>query len=324
MKMLVTGGAGFIGSHLSEELLNRGNEVFIIDNMSTGRAGNLAHIKDHPRLHTVEGNVQDADCLEPLVQKCECIFHLAAAVGVRLVLQKMVETIMTNVKGTEVMLELSQKYSRKTLITSTSEVYGKNKYGALRESDDRIMGSIMKQRWAYANTKTLDEFLALAYHREKELPVVIARIFNTAGPRQTAHYGMVVPNFVESALNEEPITIFGSGQQTRCFAHVGDVVKGLINLMEHPGAVGDVFNIGNGQEISIEELANRVKELTGSCSPIRKISYEEACGDGFEDMERRVPDLTKIRDLIGYRPEYQLDDILNSVINFYRSNSSSG
>ncbi len=324
MKMLVTGGAGFIGSHLSEELLNRGHEVFILDNMSTGRAGNLAHIKDHPRLRTVEGNVQDADCLEPLVQKCECIFHLAAAVGVRLVLQKMVETIMTNVKGTEVILELSQKYNRKILITSTSEIYGKNKYGALHENDDRIMGSVIKQRWAYANTKTLDEFLALSYHREKGLPVVIARIFNTVGPRQTAQYGMVVPNFVESALNEEPITIFGSGRQTRCFAHVGDVVKGLINLMEHPGAVGDVFNIGNGQEISMEELANRVKELTGSRSPIRKISYEEAYGDGFEDMERRVPDLTKICDLIGYRPEYQLDDILNSVINFYRANSSSG
>ncbi len=186
------------------------------------------------------------------------------------------------------------------------------------------MGSVIKQRWAYANTKTLDEFLALSCHREKGLPVVIARIFKTVGPRQTAQYGMVVPNFMESALNEEPITIFGSGRQTRCFAHVGDIVKGLINLMEHPGAVGDVFNIGNGQEISMEELANRVKELTGSRSPIRKISYEEAYGDGFEDMERRVPDLTKICDLIGYRPEYQLDDILNSVINFYRANSSSG
>lgn len=324
MKVLVTGGAGFIGSHLSAELLNRGHEVFIVDNMSTGRADNLAHIKDHPQLHTVEGNVQSVDCLEPLIQKCEGIFHLAAAVGVRLVLRKMVETIMTNVKGTEVILGLSQKYNRKVLITSTSEVYGKNKYGSLNEGDDRIMGSVMKQRWAYANTKTLDEFLALAYYREKDLPVVIARIFNTVGPRQTGHYGMVVPNFVESALKEEPITIFGTGRQTRCFAYVGDVVRGLINLMEHPDAVGEVFNIGNEEEISIEALATRVKELTGSCSPIRKISYEEAYGDGFEDMERRVPDLTKIGGLIGYQPKYKLDDILNSVIDYYRSKSSSG
>ncbi len=318
MKILITGGAGFIGSHLTSELLAQGHEVHIIDNLSTGSQENLDSHHSNSRLWLHEGDILDDAVLEPLIRDCDEVYHLAAAVGVRLILEKPVETIMTNVRGTENVLELARKYSRKVLIASTSEVYGKNKNGPLREDDDRVLGSVMKQRWAYANTKTLDEFLALAYHREWGLPVVIVRLFNTVGPRQIGHYGMVIPNFVGAALEGEPIVIYGSGRQSRCFSHVHDVVRGLMSLMAHPGAVGEIFNVGNKEETTIENLARRVKELTGSSSPISYISYEEAYGPGFEDMERRVPDLTKIRNLVGYQSRKSLDEILASVIEHCR------
>ena len=322
MKTLITGGAGFVGSHLAGLLLEKGREVHILDNLSTGRKENLGHIRSHSRLHLHKGSVLDPKRVEPLIGECGEIYHLAAAVGVRLVIEKPVETIMTNVRGTEVVLESARKHGRKVLIASTSEVYGKNKNGALREGDDRIMGSVTKQRWAYANTKTLDEFLALAYHRQYSLAVVIARMFNTVGPRQTGRYGMVIPNFVRAALDGKPIRVFGNGKQTRCFAYVGDVVRCLADLMAHPGAVGQIFNVGNSGEISIAALAERVKALTGSSSPIEFVPYEEAYGEGFEDMERRVPDLTKARDLVGYEPKVHLDEILRRVVEYFRENRS--
>ncbi len=322
MKILITGGAGFIGSHLASELLERGHEITIIDNFSTGRENNLRHLASNPGLHLVEGNILDAEVLGSLIEDCDEVYHLAAAVGVRLILENPVETIMTNVRGTEVTLDLCRKHSKKIFIASTSEVYGKNKNGPLGEDDDRILGTTKKQRWAYANTKTLDEFLALAYHKAYDLPVVIARLFNTVGPRQTGRYGMVIPNFVRAALDGKPIRIFGSGKQSRCFAHVNDVVKGIVDLMEHPDAVGDVFNVGNNEETTIEGLALRVKELSGSSSELQYTPYEEAYGDGYEDMERRVPSLKKIKSLIGYEPRERLDDILQSVIAYFRENAS--
>lgn len=322
MKILLTGGAGFIGSHLAAELLGRGHEVFVVDNLSTGRLENLRHIQSNTGLHLKEGNILDMQILEPLVRECDEVYHLAAAVGVRLIMEKPVETIMTNVRGAENILELCRKHSKKIFIASTSEIYGKNKNGSLSEDDDRILGSTKKQRWAYANTKTLDEFLAFAYHETYGLPVVIARLFNTVGPRQTGRYGMVIPNFVRSALDGKPINVYGTGDQTRCFAHVGDVIQGLVGLMEHPEAVGNVFNVGNDEETSITEVAKRVKEMTGSSSEIRYIPYGEAYGEGFEDMERRVPNLARIKNLIGYEPKLKLDDILASVIKYFRENSN--
>lgn len=322
MKILLTGGAGFIGSHLATELLGRGHEVLVMDDLSTGRLENLRHIQSNSGLHLKEGNILDIEVLEPLVQECDEVYHLAAAVGVRLVMEKPVETIMTNVRGAENILELCRKHSKKIFIASTSEIYGKNKNGPLSEDDDRILGSTKKQRWAYANTKTLDEFMAFAYHQAYGLPIVIARLFNTVGPRQTGRYGMVIPNFVRSALDNKPINVYGTGDQTRCFAHVSDVTQGLVGLMEHPEAVGDVFNVGNSEETSITEVARRVKAMTGSSSEIRYIPYEEAYGEGFEDMERRVPNLAKIKDLIGYEPQSKLDDILTSVIEYFRKNSN--
>ena len=322
MKILLTGGAGFIGSHLATELLGRGHEVLVMDDLSTGRLENLRHIQSNSGLHLKEGSILDIEVLEPLVQECDEVYHLAAAVGVRLVMEKPVETIMTNVRGAENILELCRKHSKKIFIASTSEIYGKNKNGPLSEDDDRILGSTKKHRWAYANTKTLDEFMAFAYHQAYGLPIVIARLFNTVGPRQTGRYGMVIPNFVRSALDNKPINVYGTGDQTRCFAHVSDVIQGLVGLMEHPEAVGDVFNVGNSEETSIADVARRVKAMTGSSSEIRYIPYEEAYGEGFEDMERRVPNLAKIKDLIGYEPQSKLDDILTSVIEYFRKNSN--
>lgn len=322
MKILLTGGAGFIGSHLATELLGRGQEVLVLDDLSTGRLENLRHIQSNSGLHLKEGSILDIEVLEPLVQECDEVYHLAAAVGVRLIMEKPVETIMTNVRGAENILEVCRKHSKKIFIASTSEIYGKNKSGPLSEDDDRILGSTKKHRWAYANTKTLDEFMAFAYHQAYGLPIVIARLFNTVGPRQTGRYGMVIPNFVRSALDNKPINVYGTGDQTRCFAHVSDVIQGLVGLMEHPEAVGDVFNVGNSEETSIADVARRVKAMTGSSSEIRYIPYEEAYGEGFEDMERRVPNLAKIKDLIGYEPQSKLDDILTSVIEYFRKNSN--
>ena len=322
MKILLTGGAGFIGSHLATELLGRGQEVLVLDDLSTGRLENLRHIQSNSGLHLKEGSILDIEVLEPLVQECDEVYHLAAAVGVRLVMEKPVETIMTNVRGAENILEVCRKHSKKIFIASTSEIYGKNKSGPLSEDDDRILGSTKKHRWAYANTKTLDEFMAFAYHQAYGLPIVIARLFNTVGPRQTGRYGMVIPSFVRSALDNKPINVYGTGDQTRCFAHVSDVIQGLVGLMEHPEAVGDVFNVGNSEETSIADVARRVKAMTGSSSKIRYIPYDEAYGEGFEDMERRVPNLAKIKDLIGYEPQSKLDDILTSVIEYFRKNSN--
>ncbi|MBI2879994.1 MAG: GDP-mannose 4,6-dehydratase [Candidatus Tectomicrobia bacterium] len=318
MRILVTGGAGFIGSHLTEALLCRGDRVTVLDNLSTGDLRNIKHLLDDPNLEFIEGSVTDAELTERLVSPSDQVYHLAAAVGVRLIMERPVETIETNVWGTEMVLRATHAHMKKVLIASTSEVYGKNSSGPLKENDDRVMGSVMKQRWAYANTKTLDEFLALAYHRERNLPVVVVRLFNTVGPRQTGAYGMVIPNFVQSALAGEPIRVFGDGRQSRCFCHVSDVVRGLMGLMEHPGALGEVFNIGNPVEISIGDLAHRVKEMTGSPSEIIFIPYEDAYGQGFEDMRRRVPDLTKVRNLIGFEPQVPLDQILQSIIDYFR------
>ena len=312
--ILVTGATGFIGSHLTEALLARGDRVTILDNLSTGEARNIEHLFDNPNLELVEGSVSDAGVTDRLVGGADQIYHLAAAVGVRLIMEKPVETIETNVGGTEVVLKAANRHRKKLLIASTSEVYGKNSTGPLKEDDDRVMGSVMKHRWAYANTKTLDEFLALAYWNEYQLPVVIVRLFNTVGPRQSAAYGMVIPNFVESALAGEPIRVFGDGTQSRCFGHIADVVRGLVGLMDHPDALGQVFNIGNRVEISIEELARRVKEMTGSDSEIQIIPYEQAYETGFEDMARRLPDISKIQRFIDYPPSLDLPEMLDRII----------
>jgi UDP-glucose 4-epimerase len=318
MHILITGGAGFIGSHLTEAHLARGDHVTILDNLTTGTSKNVEHLLNHTNLHFVEGSVTDAGLVEQLVNQVDQIYHLAAAVGVRLIMEKPVETIETNVWGTEAVLRAAQAHNKKVLLASTSEVYGKNGAGALKEDDDRVMGSVMKHRWTYANTKTLDEFLSLAYWKEYKLPVVIVRLFNTVGPRQTGAYGMVIPNFIQSALVGEPIRVFGDGDQTRCFCHVSDTVRALMGLMEHTNAVGEVFNIGNPKEISIKELAYRVKEMTGSSSEIVFVPYEEAYGSGFEDMKRRVPSLTKIKNLLGFEPKITLDQILKSTIGHFK------
>lgn len=318
MKTLITGGAGFIGSHLATELLGRGHEVCIVDDFSTGTFKNLKHIWSNPNLSLHTGNILNESFLDDFVSDSDEIYHLAAAVGVRLVMEHPVKTIMTNVRGAEVVLSLANRYGKKVMIASSSEVYGKNMNVPLGEDDDRVLGSVKKQRWAYANTKTLDEFLALAYHKEKGLPIIIVRLFNTVGPRQQSRYGMVIPNFVKAALMGDLIDVYGDGEQRRCFAHVSDVVRGMVGLMECPEAVGDIFNVGNDEEISIADLARRVKELAGSKSWIRYVPYEEAYGPDFEDMYRRIPDLTKIRGLIGYEAKVGLDEILDSVIECMR------
>ncbi len=318
VKILVTGGAGFIGSHLSEALLERGDEVWVIDNLSTGRLQNLEGIVHHPKFHLTVDSIMNEDVMDKLIKNVEQIYHLAAAVGVRLIMDKPIETIETNVKGTEIVLKIANKYKRKVLLASTSEIYGNHVEHTLREDDNRILGPVKKRRWAYASSKTIDEFLALAYHIEKKLPVVIARIFNTVGPRQTGQYGMVLPNFVQAALLGQSIRVHGDGKQSRSFNHVSDTVAALIALMNEPKAEGDVFNVGNGEEITIEDLAKRVKEMTGSASPIEYVPYEEAYGEGFEDMQRRTPNIEKIHSLLGYKPKMNLEEILKSVIDYFK------
>jgi len=319
MKILITGGAGFIGSHLAEELLkNKENNVTIIDNLSTGRLENIEHLLNNPRFRYVIDTILNEDVIENLVSKNECVYHLAAAVGVKLIMEKPLETIETNVKGTEIILRAANKYKRKTLIASTSEIYGKHVQHTLKEDDNRVMGPIKKWRWAYASSKTIDEFLALAYYIEKKLPVIIARLFNTVGPRQTGAYGMVIPNFVQSALLGKPITVYGSGRQTRSFTYVKDVVKAMIDLMDCPKAPGDVFNIGSKTEISIADLAKKIKKMAGSRSKIIYIPYDKAYGEGFEDMMRRTPDISKIKKIIGYKPTVSLDSIIEEVIEYFK------
>ena len=318
MKTLITGGAGFIGSHLAERLLEAEHEVFIVDNLWTGKLSNLEKIQGHEKLHLVVDTILNESVMNELVFKIDHIYHLAAAVGVKNIMDHPVETIETNVKGTEVVLRLANRFKKKILVASTSEIYGKHIEHSLAEDDNRVMGTVKKRRWAYACSKTLDEFLALAYHDEKKLPVIIARLFNTVGPRQTGQYGMVLPNFVQSALLGKPITVYGDGTQSRSFAHVQDVIEALVKLMGTPEAEGDVFNVGNDHEVTIDDLAKKVKEMTGSRSEIEYLSYEKAYGPGFEDMERRCPNIEKVRNLIGYQPRHDLDSIIKSVIDFFK------
>lgn len=319
MKCLITGGAGFIGSHISEKLLGRGDEVVIIDDLSTGRFENIAHLEKDERFKCYIDTVMNKALMEKLVEECQVIYHLAAAVGVRLIVEDPVRTIETNILGTDVVLKLASRYRRRLLVTSTSEIYGKNEAAPFKEDDDRILGSTTKSRWSYSSSKAIDEFLCLAYYKEKKLPVVIVRLFNTVGPRQTGQYGMVIPRFVQQALANKPITVYGDGKQSRSFAHVKDVISAMIELMGKEEAVGEVFNIGSAEEITIKELAKRVIKLTGSSSKIIHIPYEQAYETGFEDMHRRVPDTSKVNKLIGYKPTYSLDETLKEIIAYFET-----
>jgi UDP-glucose 4-epimerase len=321
MHALITGGAGFIGSHLSEALIAAGHRVSIIDNLSTGSFSNIAHLKGHERFSYAIDSIDNEPLMAELIDQADMVYHLAAAVGVRLIVESPVRTIETNVHGTEVVLKHAAKKGKTVLIASTSEVYGKSPAVPFREDGDLVLGPSSKHRWAYACSKAIDEFLALAYAREKKLPVIIVRLFNTVGPRQTGRYGMVVPNFVRQALAGEPITVFGDGTQTRCFTYVGDVVGALVTLAGEPRAIGTVLNLGSTQEVSIRALAERVKAMTGSTSPIAVIPYDQAYEEGFEDMQRRVPDIGRVRALIGYEPRVALDEILTRVIADLRSRS---
>jgi UDP-glucose 4-epimerase len=318
MRVLITGGAGFVGSHLSEVLLERGDEVFVLDNLSTGAIDNIVHLKDHPKFHYTIDTVTNEPVLAELLDRCDVVVHLAAAVGVKLIVEAPVHTIETNVHGTEVVLKHANKKKKLVLIASTSEVYGKSVNVPFREDADLVLGATVKHRWAYACSKMIDEFLALAYWKERKLPVIVVRLFNTVGPRQTGQYGMVIPNFVRQALAGQPITVFGDGTQSRSFTYVGDVVRAMVALIDEPRAVGQVFNLGNGKEISMNDLASKVKALTGSASEIVKIPYDQAYEAGFEDMPRRVPDISKVAGLIGYKPTVELDEILARVIEFFR------
>jgi UDP-glucose 4-epimerase len=322
MKALLTGGAGFVGSHLAEALLDQGHQVMVIDDLSTGSMDNIAPLKGRPGFEYVIDSVMNERLMAELVDRVDVVFHLAAAVGVRLIVEAPVRTIETNVHGTEVVLKQASKKEKLVVVFSTSEVYGKSTAVPFHEDADLVMGPTPKHRWAYACSKAIDEFLALAYHRERRLPVIIVRLFNTVGPRQTGRYGMVIPNFVRQALAHEPITVYGDGTQTRSFTFVGDVVAGLLRLVQTPAAVGEVFNIGNTEEISILDLARRIKDMTNSQSEIVLIPYEQAYDAGFEDMPRRVPDLRKIRAAVGYEPTQNLDDILRRIIESWNVNTS--
>jgi UDP-glucose 4-epimerase len=324
VRALITGGAGFIGSHLAEQLLGRGDEVLVIDDLSTGSFENIAHLKGRPGFEYFIESVSNEPLLAELIDRSNVVFHLAAAVGVKLIVERPVYTIETNVHGTEVVLKLASKKKKLVVIASTSEVYGKSGDVPFREEADLVLGPTSKHRWAYACSKAIDEFLALAYWKERKLPVVVVRFFNTVGPRQTGQYGMVIPTFVRQALAGEPITVFGDGTQSRAFTYVGDVVKALVKLVHEPKAIGQVVNIGNVEETTIKDLAVRVRELCQSSSELRFIPYDEAYEEGFEDMPRRLPDLTKAERLIGYQPTYRLDDILAEVIQDIRVRMSRG
>jgi UDP-glucose 4-epimerase len=318
MKALVTGGAGFIGSHLSEALLAAGRQVVVIDDLSTGSEDNIRHLVSNSNFQFVLETINNETVMDRLVSECDVLYHLAAAVGVELIVRDPVHTIETNVLGTSAVLRIANRYRRKVILASTSEIYGKSNDVPFREDGDRVMGPTTRSRWSYANSKATDEFLALAYHKQRSLPVVICRFFNTIGPRQTGRYGMVVPRFVRQALAGEPLTVYGDGQQSRCFADVLDVVDAVLKLADHPTAAGQVFNLGSTDEITILDLARRVIALTDSASPIVMVPYEQAYEPGFEDMIRRVPDVTRARDLIGYRPCYTLDDTLRRIIAHFR------
>jgi UDP-glucose 4-epimerase len=319
LRVLITGGAGFIGSYLADAYLARGDEVYVIDDLSTGSLANIQPFSKNPLFHFVNDTILNRDAMLELTGICDVIAHLAAAVGVQLILDEPLQSIHTNIVGTEIVLDLANKFRKKTFLASTSEVYGRNSQIPLRETDIRIYGSTHLARWSYAATKAMDEFLALAYYRTKQLPIIIARFFNTVGPRQTGRYGMVIPRFVGQALRNEPITVYGEGNQTRNFTYVEDVVRGVIGLIDEPRAVGEIFNIGGAGEISINDLAARVKAITGSSSPIMHVPYNEAFQEGFEDMERRVPDISKIEKLVGYKNTHDLDSILTKVVEYERT-----
>jgi UDP-glucose 4-epimerase len=321
-KLLVTGGAGFIGSHLCESLIERGDEVFVIDDLSTGRLENIAHLQDHPRFHLTIGSILDLKRLEPLVRRSDAIFHLAAVVGVKKIIDAPVETIETNILGSHNVLSLAAQARKLCLITSTSEVYGKSARHPFSENDDVVYGPTVKSRWSYACSKAIDEFLALAYWDSQKSPVVIVRLFNTTGPRQTGRYGMVLPRFIDQALRGDAITVYGTGHQTRCFADVRDVVRALLTLMQSPKAVGQVFNVGNPEEISILRLAHLVRKMAGSDSEIRIIPYDQAYQPGFEDMERRVPSVEKIGRLIRFKPRYKLHDTVKRMIEAWKEEAA--
>src|SRR5215203_6058992 len=314
MRVLITGGAGFVGSHLAEALLERGDEVAVLDDLSTGSIDNISHLKSHPNFRYTIDTVANEPLLAEMIDRCDTVVHLAAAVGVKLIVEAPVRTIETNVHGTEVVLKIANKKKRLVLVASTSEVYGKSASVPFKEDADLVLGPTSKHRWAYACSKMIDEFLALAYWKERKLPVIVVRLFNTVGPRQTGQYGMVVPSLVKQALTGQPITVFGDGTQSRSFTYVGDVVRAMVALIDEPRAIGQVFNIGNGSEITIRDLAERIKALTGSTSEIVTIPYDQAYEAGFEDMPRRVPDISKIRALVGYEPTVHLDEILGRVI----------
>ena len=314
MIALITGGAGFVGSHLAERLLAAGHEVLVLDNLSTGSIDNISHLKNVPGFSYVIDSVTNEPLLAEMIDRSDVVFHLAAAVGVKLIVEQPVHTLETNVHGTEVVLKHANKKKKLVFIASTSEVYGKSTDVPFREAADLVLGPTSKHRWAYACSKLIDEFLALAYWKERKLPVVIVRLFNTVGPRQTGQYGMVLPRFVRQALAGQPITVFGDGTQSRSFTYVGDVVDALVRLAQEPRAVGDVFNIGSTSEVTIRDLAERVKKMTNSASTIENVPYDVAYEAGFEDMPRRVPDISKIQSLIGFAPKMGLDDIIRSVV----------
>ena len=319
MRTLITGGAGFIGSHLAHALLEAGHEVFVLDNLSTGSIDNIDPLKSHPGFDYAIDTITNEPVLAEHVDRSDVVFHLAAAVGVQLIVEEPVHTIETNVNGTEAVLRHAVKKRKLVVIASTSEVYGKSTAIPFHEDTELVLGSTRQHRWAYACSKALDEFLALAYWKERQLPVIIVRLFNTVGPRQTGRYGMVIPNFVQQALAHKPITVFGTGSQSRSFGYVGDVVRGILALVDEPKAVGEVFNLGNDGEISIQDLARLVKTMAASRSDIVNVPYEEAYESGFEDMPRRVPDLSKARALVGYAPQVQLEEILKKVIEHHRT-----
>jgi UDP-glucose 4-epimerase len=314
VRYLVTGGAGFIGSHLVEKLIERGDQVVILDDLSTGAPQNLATVEGKVIFHN--GNILDRPIIEKLVAECDYVVHLAAALGVFNIVNKPLESLKTNLQGSEIVLEVAAKYKRPVLIASTSEIYGKNEKVPLNEEDDRVIGHPLKSRWSYSEAKAVDESLAYFYHKENKLPVRIVRLFNTVGPRQVGHYGMVVPRFVSAALENKPLSVYGIGDQIRCFCHVDDVVRALLLVMDSDKAIGQVFNVGNNQQISIMDLAKKVIEITNSSSKIEKIAYEDAYPDGFEDMQRRVPDISKIKSVLEWTPGIGLDQIIRDIAAF--------
>ena len=319
MRALITGGAGFIGSHLVDRLLADGHQVIVLDNLSTGRHENIEHLIGRADFEFVLGSILNEELVDELVGRADAVFHLAAAVGVQLIVEKPLESLTTNIRGSEIVFEMAHKHDTMILVASTSEIYGKNTSDRLREEDDRILGSPLKSRWSYSEAKAIDEILAYTYWRQKGLRAVIVRLFNTVGPRQTGHYGMVIPRFVNQAIRNEAVTVYGDGKQTRCFCFVGDVVDALVRLIAEERAYGQVFNLGGTEEISMEQLAQRVVTIAGSSSKVRYVPYEEAYEEGFEDMQRRVPDTTKAREFIGFQPTVGLDEILRAVVDEQRA-----